>query len=41
MPHYEMTFFKHVLKADGHPFKAPQAVISVWADNIRRLKGGR
>lgn len=35
MPHYEVTFFKHVLSSDGHPFKAPQAAISVWVSTPR------
>ena len=38
MPHYEVTFFKHVLSSDGHPFKALQAAISVWADNIKEAE---
>jgi hypothetical protein len=38
MPHYEVTFFKYVLSSDGHPFKAPQAVISVCADNIKEAE---
>lgn len=38
MPHYEVTFFKHVLSSNGHPFKAPQAAISVWADNIKEAE---
>jgi hypothetical protein len=38
MSHYEVTFFKHVLSSDGHQFKAPQAAISVWADNIKEAE---
>lgn len=32
MTTYIVTFFKHVLSSDGHPFKAPQEKIEVWAD---------
>lgn len=35
---YEVTFFKHVLSSDGHRFKAPQAAISVRADNIEEAR---
>lgn len=39
MPDYEVTFFKYVLSSDGHRFKALQATISVWADNIKEAEG--
>lgn len=38
MPHYEVTFFKHVVSSYGHPLKAPQATISVWADNVKEAE---
>lgn len=38
MPHYEVTFFKYLVSSNGHPFKAPQAAISVWADNIKEAE---
>ena len=32
MAQYIVTFFKHVLSSDGHPFKAPQEKIEIRAD---------
>ena len=32
MTQYIVTFFKLVLSSNGHPFKAPQDRIEIWAD---------
>jgi hypothetical protein len=32
MTQYTVTFFKRVLSSNGHPFKAPQEKIEIWAD---------
>jgi hypothetical protein len=38
MTSYKVTFFKHVLSSDGHRFKAPQATISVRAENVKEAE---